>query len=168
MKWFNLSAVLIFAAVAPLTLRAEHADIDLRLVHLDPNTGKDKEETTASADREPPEGGYNARPLANVKAGEPLALEFFLTNTYPHGVKKNVVVRYFVIREDKPRQKNTPDPAKGSITDGQFQMNFKPKCRVGARVNFRIKEPGYYLLRVETQNTDSDHEHFSAIDVKVE
>ena len=28
-------------------------------------------------------------------------------------------------------------------------------------------EAGVYLLRVETLNTDSDHEHFSAIDVEV-
>jgi hypothetical protein len=34
-------------------------------------------------------------------------------------------------------------------------------------VSFRIKEPGVYLLRVETLNTDSDHEHFAAIDVQV-
>jgi hypothetical protein len=40
------------------------------------------------------------------------------------------------------RQKNAPNLAKGMVTDGHFQMNFKPKCRVGARVPFRIKEAG--------------------------
>ena len=167
MKWINLAAILALA-FTPLAVRAEHADIDLRLIHLDPKTGADKDETTASADREPPQGGYTPRPQATAKVDEPLALQFFLTNTFPHGVIKNVTVRYILIREEKPRQKNVPNLDKGAVTDGQFQMNFKPKCRVGARVTFRIKEPGYYLLRVETINTDSDHEHFSAIDVKVE
>jgi hypothetical protein len=61
-----------------------------------------------------------------------------------------------------------PDLSKGVVTEGRFKSNFKPKCRVGARVAFTIKEPGIYLLRVDTSNTNSDHEHFSAIDVQVE
>jgi len=54
------------------------------------------------------------------------------------------------------------------VTQGRFTLNYKPKCRVGARQSFIIKEPGSYLLRVQTENTDSDHEHFSAIDILVE
>jgi hypothetical protein len=162
-----LFALLALAAL-PLAGRAEHANIDLRLIRLDPDTGRSIEETTASADTEPPAGGVNRRPLAKVKAGEPLALQFFLTNTYPHGDIKDVGVRYYVVREDKPRQKQLPDLSRGTVVEGKFKMNFKPKCRVGARVAFTIHEPGTYLLRVETHNTDSDHEHFSAIDVQVE
>ncbi len=150
----------------PLAARAEHARIDLKLIHLDPGSGAEGDEVTAHADREPPAGGLNERPLATVKAGEPLALEFVLTNTYPHGVKKGVTVRYYVVREEKRGQKRVPDLTAGTVTEGQFKMNFKPGCRVGARVTFRVKEPGVYLLRVETLNTDSDHEHFSAIDVR--
>jgi hypothetical protein len=56
----------------------------------------------------------------------------------------------------------------GTVTDGQFTLNLKPKCRVGSRVAFVLKEPGFYVLRVETVNTDSDHEHFAAIDIEVE
>jgi hypothetical protein len=88
--------------------------------------------------------------------------------TYPHGVKKGVTVRYYVVREEKQGQKNVPGPKKGAVTEGRFKMNFKPNCRVGAQVNFTIKGPGTYLLRIETLNTDSDHEHFAAIDVQVE
>ena len=152
----------------PLSARAEHARIDLNLIHFDPDTGADGDSVTANADQEPPAGGYNERPVAKVKAGEPLALQFVLTNNYPHGVKKDVVVRYYVVREDKPGQKNVPDLKKGTVTEGRFQMDFKPKCRVGARMAFAIQEAGVYLLRVETLNTDSDHEHFAAIDVQVE
>jgi len=54
------------------------------------------------------------------------------------------------------------------VTKGQFKLNFKPKTRVGARVAFTIPEPGIYMLRVDTLNTSSDHEHFSAIDLQVE
>jgi hypothetical protein len=166
----RLSCLLAGLALAawPLAARAEHARIELKLISLDPVSGAEGEAMTANADREPPAGGYNPRPLAKVKAGAPLALQFFLTNTYPHGVKKDVTVRYFVVREDKRGQKKVPDLTAGTVTDGRFLMNFKPGCRVGSRVSFRIKEPGTYLLRVETLNTDSDHEHFSAIDVQVD
>jgi hypothetical protein len=158
-------AACLALVVLPLSARAEHARIDLRLVQL--NAGADNE-VSAIADQEPPVGGRIDRPLATVKAGDPLALQFVLINVFPHDVKKNVSVRYFVIREDKQGQKTVPDLKQGTVTEGKFTMNFKPGCRVGARVNFKIAEPGIYLLRVETQNTDSDHEHFSAIDVQVD
>lgn len=159
---------LIALAAWPLTARAEHANIDLRAIRVDPETGQDKEEAHAAADQEPPAGGRNPRPLFKVKVNEPLVLQFVLTNTYPHGEKKNVTVRYFVAPETKPRQKNLPDLHQKVVTQGQFTLDFKPKAKVGSRVAFRIKSPGYYLLRVETLNTDSDHEHFSAIDLKAE
>ncbi len=166
----KLPFVLTLCAVAawPLVTRAEHAQIDLRVIRLDPGTGENSEETMASADEEPPASGVNPRPLVRAHAHEPLVLQFILTNAYPHGDKKDVTVRYLVAREDSPRQKVLPDLAKGTVTQGRFTMNFKPKCRVGARVAFTIKEPGLYLVRVETGNTNSDHEHFSAIDLAVE
>jgi hypothetical protein len=73
---------------------------------------------------------------------EELALQFILTYTYPHGVKKDVTVRYVVVRQQKRGQKTVPDLKEGVVTRGEFKMNFKPACRVGARVTFRIKEPG--------------------------
>ena len=63
--------------------------------------------------------------------------------------------------------KEVPDLKTSAVTEGKVNMNFKPKCRVGARFNIRIDDPGIYLVRVETQNTQSDHEHFSAIDLEV-
>jgi hypothetical protein len=146
---------------------AEHARITLRVAHLDPATGRMSDETTASADTEPPTGGLNPRPVAQARVNEPLVMEFFFDNVYPHGEKKNVTVRYAVVREEKAGQKTLPDLSTGVVT-GKFTLNFKPKTRVaGARVAFTIKEPGVYLIRVDSVNTDSDHEHFSAIDLKV-
>ena len=160
-------ALVVFAAW-PLAVRAEHADIDLRAIRVDPETGQDKEEVHASADREPPAGGRNARPLLKVKVNEPLVLQFVFTNTYPHGEKKDVTVRYFVVPETKPGQKTLPDLRQGVVTEGRFVLDFKPKTKVGSRVAFRLKAPGYYLLRVGSLHTDSDHEHFAAIDLQAE
>ncbi len=161
-------AACVVLVALPLSARAEHARIDLQLIHIDPMTGADGDAVAANADTEPPTGGFNERPVAKVQVGEPLVLQFVLTNKYPHGVLKDVTVRYYLVREDKLGQKNLPDLSKGTVTEGKFTMNFKPDCRVGAHVAFKVTEPGLYLLRVETLNTDSDHEHFSAIDVQAE
>lgn len=157
-------AILLLAAICG---RAEHADIVLKVFRLDPSSGAALTETEASSDQEPPAGGVKKRPMFMAKAKEPLALQFILVNTYPHGVNKNVTVRYFVVPVEKAGQKNLPE-LDNCIVRGQFQMHFKPKCRVGARVAFTIPNPGNYLLRVDTLNTASDHEHFSSVDVQVE
>ena len=148
--------------------RAEHATINLQVFRLDRQTGSEKDEVSASVLQEPPGENVRQRPRFQAKAGEPLVLQFILTNTYPHGEKPDVRIRYFVVKEDKLQQKNVPDLRDGVVTQGRFTLNYKPKCRVGARQSFVIREPGAYLLRVQTENTDSDHEHFAAIDILVE
>jgi hypothetical protein len=162
-----LFALMIFAAF-PLLSWGEHADIVLKVFRLDPDTGLTRDESIAYSDQEPPGGGVKARPLFKVKAKDSLVLQFILINTYPHGVNKDVTVRYCVVRREKVKQTDVPDFRGGMVTKGQFQLNFKPKTRVGARVAFTVPEPGIYLLRVDTLNTSSDHEHFSAIDLQVE
>jgi hypothetical protein len=160
-------ACLVVLSQAKLTF-AEHARIQLTIAQLDAKTGEARAKATAAADTDPPAGGLNPRPLIKVKVNEPLVLQFVLTNTYPHMVREGVTVRYFLVREEKAGQKTVPYVGKEGVPQGRFKMNFKPRCRVGARVRFTIKERGLYLLRVETLNTQSDHEHFSAIDVQAE
>ena len=167
MKWFAVLALLGLITAAPAA-RAEHASITLKVFRVDPASGQAKDEISSRSDQEPPSGGVLPRPLFKVKAGEPLVLQFIYTNTYPHGITKDVRIRYFVVREEKARQKAVPELDKNVVAMGQFHSNFKPKCRVGARVAFTVREPGVYLLRVDSFNTNSDHEHFSAIDLQVE
>ena len=159
---------LLGLTVWTLTARAEHASISLRVFQVDADTGKSRDEASAAADQEPPAGGVHTRPRFKVKAGEPLVLQFIYTNTYPHGATKDVRIRYFVARAEKAGQKLTPPLGDNVVTQGAFHMNFKPKCRVGARVAFTPRTPGVYLLRVDSFNTNSDHEHFAAIDLLVE
>jgi len=153
-------------------VRAEHAVIDLKI--LTPEGQVD-----AISDQEPPFGGVNPRPRLEVTTDDALALQFVLTNVYPHGVIKDAKIRYFVVRTEKIGQKTIPPLTSKKdvvtealtketvVTQGEVVMNLKPKCRVGARVRFRISEPGIYLVRIDTLNTKSDHEHFSSIDLVV-
>jgi hypothetical protein len=167
MRSLVLLVAVVFGAL-PLMAQAEHANINLRILRVDVESSKALDEAKAAADEEPPDGGINPRPICKVKVNEPLVLQFILTNVYPHGELKDVTVRYFVVRQDKTGQKKLPDLAKGTVAQGSFNLNLKPKARVGARAAFTIREPGIYLLRVDTANTKSDHEHFSAIDIQAE
>ena len=140
---------------------AEHADIDLRV-------RSPRDEVRSTADEDPPAGGIKPRPVLAVKAGEPLALQFLFVNTYPHHDLKDVTIRYYVVRTDKIGQKTVPPLKEGVVTQGQVVMNFKVRGNTGARFPLRIHQPGIYLVRVESLNTGGDHEHFSAVDLKVE
>jgi hypothetical protein len=167
MRGLGPAAIVIFLlAITPAA--AEHATIDLRVYHYASGTGALKGQASAFVDEEPPAGGVNPRPLLKVKAGEPLVLQFILINTYPHGELKDAQVRFFVAREEKAWQKKLPDLSGEVAAQGMFTVNFKPKSRVGARVAFTLSKPGFYLARVETLNTHSDHEHFSAIEIQAE
>ena len=168
MRYFWMAGLVGIITLASAA-RAEHAAINLRVIRIDSQTREEKDEiNTTVVYQEPPGENVEQRPLFKAKVGEPLVLQFILTNTYPHGEKKDVRIRYFVVREAKAKQNAVPDLHEGVVAQGRFTLNYKSKCRVGARQSFTIKEPGSYLLRLQTENTDSDHEHFSAIDILVE
>ena len=156
-------ALALTALLWALPARAEHAKINLEV------SAKGSQET-AFVDQTPPESGKNPRPVVRAKAGEPVKVQYLLTNVYPHKTLENVVVHFFVARQAKPGQKELPDLAdpKGLVIESAFEMDFKPGAKAGARTTIKIDAPGSYLVRIETKQTQSDHEHFSAIDLIVE
>ena len=156
------AGLILFVLADPGVTQAEHFNINLVAV------GPDGVTAEAFSDQSPPPGGYNPRPLLKVQAGKPITVQFIMTNVYPHGAIKDTGVRYFVVREEKPGQKTVPELKQGVVTQGSFTWNLKPKARIGARLRLVINKPGFYLVRVETLRTRSDHEHFSAIDIQVQ
>lgn len=139
---------------------AEHAKIQLEV-------GGRRDHATAYVDQTPPEWGKNPRPVLKVRPNEPVKVQFLLTNVYPHKTLENVVVHFFVVREEKAGQKPIPDLKGEVVLETAFDMDLKPGGKAGQRTTFKIDEPGAYLIRVETRNTQSDHEHFAAIDLIV-
>ena len=154
-----LFAVLAAVTVVPAAL-AEHAKVQLEV------SGR-RDHVTAYVDQTPPEWGKNPRPVIQVRPGEPLKVQFLLTNVYPHKTLENVVVHFFIVRQEKPGQKEIPDLKGDVVLESAFEMDFKPGGKAGQRSKIRIDQPGVYLVRVETRNTHSDHEHFAAIDLVV-
>ena len=154
-----LVTLLMFLAWAA-PARAEHFEIELTVQ-------TPREKVTSHSDTSPPPQGLNPRPTCRAKRGEDLVLQFFFTSNFPHGTKKNVGVHYFIQRQH--RADNQPvEPVVRDVLSGKLVMNFKPDGRAGLRQQFRIDTPGTYLVRVESEQSDSDHEHFSALDLIVE
>ena len=82
--------------------RAEHAKITLEVVAPD-------NQQTAFMDQTPPDWGKNPRPVVKVKVGDPVKIKWMFINIYPHKTLENVVVHFFVVREEKVGQKALPE-----------------------------------------------------------
>lgn len=152
---------LMLVLTLALQARAEHAKIT-----LDVESGGRK--TSAFVDQTPPQSGKNPRPVAKVKAGEPIKIQWMFQNTYPNKTIKDVVVHFFIAPQGKVGQKELPILGDDVVFESAFDMDFKPGAKAGGRQTLTITQPGTYLIRVESLQTQSDHEHFSAVDLVVE
>ena len=107
--------------------------------------------------------------MVKAKVGEPIKIQWMFVNIYPHKTLENVVVHFFVVREAQGR------PEGASRAERETSCSSRPStwtssraARPGQRNTLRLDEPGVYLIRVESGKTQSDHEHFAAIDLVVE
>jgi hypothetical protein len=157
-SWCRLLLVIAFFAAV---VRAEHFDITLTVE----GDGKKAE---GYADDSPPPEGLHPRPVFRARADELLTLQFLMDYVNPHDLDKHVTIRFFVAPEKKVGQKEVPSPDEGAVVQGSFTMDFKPKSRLGLTQKFRVDRAGVYLLRLESVNSHSDHQHFSAIDLVIE
>src|SRR5207237_120186 len=145
----------------PYRAGAEHFEVLLRV-----ETAQNAAE--ASMDTSPPIGGLNKRPVLKARAGEPLRVKWRMKNAFPHGTMKAVTVHFFVVREDDLGQKPVPDPGgDGGLVDNSFTMDFARDAEATGSLRFRIRDAGFYLVRVGSEGTqkEHDHEHFAAVDV---
>jgi hypothetical protein len=159
-QWIRIVSALVTVFVMASAVRAEHARIN-----LDVATGGNN--VSAHVDQTPPEWGKNPRPIIKAKVNEPIRIQYLLTNVYPHKTLENVVVHFFIARQKKVGQKELPDLKGDVVMETGFDMDFKPGSKAGQRSTVKIDAPGVYLIRIETKNTQSDHEHFAAIDLVV-
>ena len=154
-------ALLLVASLTPLA-RAEHAVITLEVV-----TPAGQE--TAFSDQAAPDGtGHNPRPVLHARPGDRLQIRWFLTNAYPHKTLEGLVVHAFVAPQEKVGQQTTPTPGEDAPLETAFDLDLKPGRKVGGRHTLTLQKPGAYLVRIETLQTQSDHEHFAAIDLVID
>lgn len=150
----------LMVAMLPCVARAEHFDIKLTATAPD---GSSKE---AFADQTPPIGGLNPRPVLRAKAGDTIAIQCLMTNVYEHATTRNAGVHFYIVRESQLGQKAVP-PLENLALEGSFTFDLKAKAKIGTKERVAMPQPGVYLLRVESQRTQRDHEHFAAIDLEI-
>lgn len=157
----TLAAVGLWSACA--VQAAEHAKITLDVTAR----GETK---TAHMDQTPPDVGKSPRPVLKAKAGDSIKIQYIFTNIYPHKTLENVVIHFYVARAEKVGQKTVPDLTREAnvVLETAFDMDIKPGGKAGGRMSIKVDEPGVYMVRVESIKTQSDHEHFAAIDLVVE
>ena len=102
-------------------------------------------------DQTPPDWGKNPRPVIKAKVNEPIRIQYLLTNVYPHKTLENVVVHFFIARQNKVGQKELPDLKGDVVMETAFDMDFKPGSKAGQRSTVKIDAPGVYLIRIETR-----------------
>ncbi len=154
----------VVGVVGAAEIRAEHAKISLEVVS---SRGRE----TAHVDQTPPDSGKIPRPVVKAKAGETIKIDWEFTNVYPHKTIESALLYFYVAKEAKIGQKELPDLSEKSeavIVQTAFEMDFKPGGRAKGHHKVKIDEPGVYLVRLQTVKTQSDHEHFAAIDLVVE
>ena len=159
-RYAQLVGVSLALVLIPGVARGEHAKIT-----LDVSTSTAKE--TAHVDQTPPASGKNPRPVLKAKPGEPIKVQYLLTNVYPHKTLENMVVHFYVAKQERVGQKELPAIDDDVVLESAFDIDMKPGAKAGQRTTLRIDKPGVYLIRIETKQTNSDHEHFAAIDLVV-
>ena len=158
---FSMTALAAGLFAFPPPGLAEHARITLDVA----SPGR---QVTAFVDQTPPESGKIPRPVLKAKVGETIKVKYLLTNVDPHKILPDVVVHFFIVRQEKVGQKEIPPLGDDVVLETAFDLDFRPGGKAGARNTLRIDSPGVYLIRVETRNTNSDHEHFAAVDLVIE
>ena len=108
--------------------------------------------------------------MVEAVAGEDISLEWRMRSEFPHGIMRNVVVRLFVAKEEEIGQKKTPDYNGPTVLNNTVTADFLSHHTARGLLHFRVSEPGSYLVRIESEATikEHGHEHFGAIDLKVE
>src|SRR5271170_4217221 len=159
-RFSRFLSALVVLNIAAIEARAEHAKIN-----LDVTVGR--ETVSAHVDQTPPDWGKNPRPVLKAKVNEPIRIQVLLTNVYPHKTLEKVVVHFYIAKEGKAGQKELPDLKGDVVIETAFDMDFKPGGKAGQRSTVKIDTPGVYLIRIESRNTQSDHEHFAAVDVVI-
>jgi hypothetical protein len=143
--------------------RAEHFDISLIV-----RTAKGFAES--GWDTAPPEGGLNKRQAITAAVGENIETEWRMRSEFPHGTMKNVTILMYVAPEKEIGQLELPAADAPRVIDNSFVADYLPHHQAKGLLHFRVMQPGNYLVRIESEFTQKEHghEHFGAIDLKVE
>jgi hypothetical protein len=164
MSYRTILAVILLSGFFPSApVRADHFAIDLEVK-------ADGARKTVKADRAALGVKAKEREALTAKAGATMTVKWTVTSTAKTGVVKDVLVHFFVVKEEKLGQASVPKLDKDVAAESALTMDFKPKDKATGELSFTIASPGIYLLRLETIGAASGadgHEHFAALDLVI-
>ena len=123
----------------------------------------DRTEQTPSAEKPTP------RRVIEQAPNERLSVSWHAENTSKAKPFEDVLVHFFVVRENEIGQAEIPKLDKTVIYEGALTMDFNPGECADWQFALKIREAGNYLLRVETIGMldPYGHEYYSAIDLAI-
>jgi hypothetical protein len=145
-----------------------HASADPFAIDLEVRVGKARTTTHAEAagNRLKP----RARGVLEARVGQQIAVRWILRRTAGKDVVRDVVVHFYVAREEKVGQPAVADLRKDVAVESALSMDFKPQATAQGQLRFAIEKPGCYLLRLETIGaavTLDSHESYAALDLVI-
>lgn len=160
-RWAVLAAALLFL---PSAEPCNQFSISIEVVA--PGGGREK---TTRTDTYPAAEDPAPRPVLKAGAGRQLTVAWKAENT-GDVTFSDVVVHFFVVKEDRPGQPEVPELGKDVLHEGALSMDFMPADQSTGKFTITFDESGSYLVRVETNNLvgSHGHDHFAALDVVVE
>jgi hypothetical protein len=101
--------------------------------------------------------------VLQAKSGERVIVHWVITRGARQPAVKNVLVHFFVVPLEKAGQTSIPKGDKNNPVESAIVMDFKTGLKAQGEVTFTIKQPGAYLLRLETIGAgDTDGRESSA------
>ena len=109
------------------------------------------------------------RPVAELTHDQAARVSWRVENTSTSEEFRDVLVHFFVVREEKIGQDKVPKLTNDVAYEGALTTDFKPREKADWNWTLNIHEPGNYLLRVETIGMlkKHGHEHYAALDLIV-
>ncbi len=109
------------------------------------------------------------RHVAELTHDQEVRVSWHAENTGEAKEFEDVLVHFFVVKEEKTGQIEVPKLTENVMYEGALTMDFKPHEKADWQFALTIPEPGSYLLRVETIGMldKHGHEHYAAMDLIV-
>jgi hypothetical protein len=156
--------LLAWAASRPEPARADSFTIDLKMETPDTSRTVHAQAVTLG-------GKPRARLVLDGASGKPFLIHWTLTSTASQETFKDVLVHFFIVKEEKAGQQAVPKLDKQVEAESALTMDFKPGDRAQGEQTLQIDKPGAYLVRLETVGaaTGGDgHEYFAALDLIIQ
>jgi hypothetical protein len=108
------------------------------------------------------------RSVLMAAADAPVTVRWTLRNL-DQATVKDVLVHFFVVKVDKPDQREVPKLDKHVVVESALSMDFRPKDRSEGDLTFTVPQAGCYLIRLELKGAAGKDERqpFAALDLVV-